>query len=191
MSKENNVIGALVKLAVCPGKKGCSDYCGKCEYRTIGNVCHRELQSDCMHVLQQYDFAAPQQNAVQQSDEVTRVISDREVSAVMHYLGIPANLRGYRYIRSAIIRTISDYHVVQAITKELYPAIAEEFGTTGSRVERAIRHAIEVMWERCDIEILHKLFGNSVSFSKDKPTNAEFISIMAECISTGIFDHLF
>ncbi|MBQ9932968.1 MAG: sporulation initiation factor Spo0A C-terminal domain-containing protein, partial [Ruminiclostridium sp.] len=87
---------------------------------------------------------------------------------------------GYQYLREAIIMTVEDMEVINAVTKILYPEVARKFGTTASRVERAIRHAIEVAWDRGDLDTLQKYFGFTVSNSKGKPTNSEFIAMIAD-----------
>ena len=104
----------------------------------------------------------------------------------IHILGIPAHIKGYRYLRQAIIFAIENPESIDAITKELYPEVAKTFNTTSSRVERAIRHAIEMAWERGEIETLREYFGNTVSLSKGKPTNSEFIALMADKIGRQI-----
>ena len=105
------------------------------------------------------------------------------VTEVIHEIGVPAHIKGYQYLREAIIITINDMEVINAVTKVLYPAVAKKFGTTPSRVERAIRHAIEVAWDRGDLETLQKFFGYTVSCIKGKPTNSEFIAMIADCLS--------
>ncbi len=105
------------------------------------------------------------------------------VTEVIHEIGVPAHIKGYQYLREAIILTINDMDVINAVTKVLYPAVAKKFGTTPSRVERAIRHAIEVAWDRGDLETLQKFFGYTVSNIKGKPTNSEFIAMIADCLS--------
>ncbi len=102
------------------------------------------------------------------------------VTEIIHEIGIPAHIKGYQYLREAIILTVNDMDVINAVTKVLYPAVAKRFGTTPSRVERAIRHAIEVAWDRGDVEVLQKFFGYTVSGVKGKPTNSEFIAMIAD-----------
>ncbi|MBQ9980032.1 MAG: sporulation transcription factor Spo0A [Oscillospiraceae bacterium] len=102
------------------------------------------------------------------------------VTEVIHEIGVPAHIKGYQYLREAIICAIEDMEVINAITKVLYPKVAKTFNTTPSRVERAIRHAIEVAWDRGDIETLQKYFGYTVSNSKGKPTNSEFIALISD-----------
>ncbi len=105
------------------------------------------------------------------------------VTDVIHEIGVPAHIKGYQYLREAIMLAVLDMEVINAVTKVLYPAVAKRFGTTPSRVERAIRHAIEVAWDRGDLETLQKFFGYTVSNIKGKPTNSEFIAMIADCLS--------
>ncbi len=102
------------------------------------------------------------------------------VTEVIHQIGVPAHIKGYQYLREAIIMAVDDIDVVNAVTKVLYPAVAKKYNTTSSRVERAIRHAIEVAWDRGDIEVLQNYFGYTISSVKGKPTNSEFISMIAD-----------
>ncbi len=113
---------------------------------------------------------------------------ERQVTAIIHEIGVPAHIKGYQYLREAIRLTVEDMDVINAVTKVLYPAVAKKFGTTASRVERAIRHAIEVAWDRGDLETLQKYFGYTVSNAKGKPTNSEFIAMIADRISLGMKD---
>ncbi|MBR2490486.1 MAG: sporulation transcription factor Spo0A [Ruminiclostridium sp.] len=105
---------------------------------------------------------------------------ETNVTAIIHEIGVPAHIKGYQYLREAIIMTVEDMEVINAVTKILYPEVARKFGTTASRVERAIRHAIEVAWDRGDLDTLQKYFGFTVSNSKGKPTNSEFIAMIAD-----------
>ena len=102
------------------------------------------------------------------------------VTSVIHEIGVPAHIKGYQYLREAIIIAVEDMEVINAVTKVLYPEVARRFDTTASRGERAIRHAIEVAWDRGDIETLQKYFGYTVSNAKGKPTNSEFIAMIAD-----------
>ena len=110
----------------------------------------------------------------------TRQTLEANVTAIIHEIGVPAHIKGYQYLREAIIMTVEDMDVINAVTKVLYPEVARKFGTTASRVERAIRHAIEVAWDRGDLDTLQKYFGFTVSNSKGKPTNSEFIAMIAD-----------
>ena len=105
------------------------------------------------------------------------------VTDIIHEIGVPAHIKGYQYLREAIILTIKDMDMINAVTKVLYPEVAKRYNTTPSRVERAIRHAIEVAWDRRDIETLQKFFGYTVSNIKGKPTNSEFIAMIADNLS--------
>ncbi len=102
------------------------------------------------------------------------------VTNIIHEIGVPAHIKGYQYLREAIIIAVNDMDVINAITKVLYPQVAKNFGTTPSRVERAIRHAIEVAWDRGDLDTLQRFFGYTVSNTKGKPTNSEFIALIAD-----------
>ena len=111
----------------------------------------------------------------------TREVSlESTVTAIIHEIGVPAHIKGYQYLREAILIAVADMEVINAVTKILYPEVAKRFGTTASRVERAIRHAIEVAWDRGDLETLQKYFGYTVSNAKGKPTNSEFIAMIAD-----------
>ncbi len=113
---------------------------------------------------------------------VKRVEFDMEkmVTDVIHEIGIPAHIKGYQYLRHAIMMAVDNMDVINSITKELYPTVAKDFSTTPSRVERAIRHAIEVAWDRGDTEVLNSFFGYTIANSKGKPTNSEFIAMIAD-----------
>ncbi len=102
------------------------------------------------------------------------------VTAILHEIGVPAHIKGYQYLREAIVLTVRNMEIINAVTKVLYPEVAKHFGTTASRVERAIRHAIEVAWDRGDLETLQKYFGYTVNSAKGKPTNSEFIAMIAD-----------
>ncbi len=102
------------------------------------------------------------------------------VTSMIHEIGVPAHIKGYQYLREAILIAVNDMEVINAITKVLYPQVAKTFATTPSRVERAIRHAIEVAWDRGDLETLQRFFGYTVSNTKGKPTNSEFIALIAD-----------
>ena len=102
------------------------------------------------------------------------------VTSIIHEIGVPAHIKGYQYLREAIMIAVDDMDVINAVTKVLYPEVAKRFSTTPSRVERAIRHAIEVAWDRGDVEVLQKFFGYTVSGVKGKPTNSEFIAMIAD-----------
>ena len=110
------------------------------------------------------------------------------VTSVIHEIGVPAHIKGYQYLREAIKIAVNDMDVINAITKVLYPQVAKTFSTTPSRVERAIRHAIEVAWDRGDLETLQRFFGYTVSNTKGKPTNSEFIALIADRLQLQLRD---
>lgn len=104
------------------------------------------------------------------------------VAKILHNIGVPTHIKGYRYLLDSIIMFVEDPKMINAITKQLYPSVAEKYDTTSSRVERAIRHAIEVAWDRGNTDTLNSYFGYTISSSRGKPTNSEFISMIAERI---------
>jgi two-component system response regulator (stage 0 sporulation protein A) len=105
---------------------------------------------------------------------------DANITNIIHEIGVPAHIRGYQYLRDAITMVYNNIEILSAITKTLYPSVAEKYKTTPSRVERAIRHAIEVAWTRGNIDSISHLFGYTVNISKSKPTNSEFIAMVAD-----------
>ena len=105
---------------------------------------------------------------------------DMSVTNIMREMGVPAHIKGYHYLRDAIIMVINDVNLLGAVTKELYPMIAKKFQTTPSRVERAIRHAIELAWDRGNVEMINKFFGYTINLDRGKPTNSEFIAMIAD-----------
>lgn len=105
---------------------------------------------------------------------------ETEITNIIHEIGVPAHIKGYMYLREAITLVVNDIELLSAVTKELYPAIAKKYNTTASRVERAIRHAIEVAWSRGQVDTINKLFGYTIHNEKGKPTNSEFIAMVAD-----------
>ncbi len=108
-----------------------------------------------------------------------------DVTKVIHQMGVPAHVKGYQYLRDAIIFVVEEVNLMGAVTKELYPLIAEKYDTTASRVERAIRHAIELAWDRGNVEMMNKYFGYTVNMDKGKPTNSEFIAMVSDKLRLG------
>lgn len=102
------------------------------------------------------------------------------VSQIMHQIGVPAHIRGYQYLREAIILSVKNDEMISSVTKVLYPTVAKTFKTTPSRVERAIRHAIEVAWDRGDVDVLSSYFGYTIQNERGKPTNSEFIAMISD-----------
>lgn len=105
---------------------------------------------------------------------------EQEITNIIHEIGVPAHIKGYMYLREAIQMVVNNIELLSAVTKELYPSIAKKFNTTASRVERAIRHAIEVAWSRGQVDTINRIFGYTVSNGKGKPTNSEFIAMVAD-----------
>lgn len=103
-----------------------------------------------------------------------------QVTEILHQIGVPAHIKGYHYLRDSIIMAIENPNIINAVTKRLYPSVAEQYNTTSSRVERAIRHAIEVAWDRGDVDVLNSYFGYTIHNTRGKPTNSEFIAMIAD-----------
>ncbi len=105
---------------------------------------------------------------------------EEQVTEIIHQIGVPAHIKGYQYLRTAILMTIADNEIINSVTKILYPSVAKKYQTTTSRVERAIRHAIEVAWDRGDVDVLNSYFGYTIQNDRGKPTNSEFIAMIAD-----------
>ena len=105
---------------------------------------------------------------------------ESQVTKIIHQIGVPAHIKGYQYLRAAILMTIENSNIINSVTKVLYPSVAKKFNTTTSRVERAIRHAIEVAWDRGDVDTLNSYFGYTIQNERGKPTNSEFIAMIAD-----------
>ena len=114
-------------------------------------------------------------------DDIEVIISD-----MMRQIGVPAHIKGYRYLRTSIRLCIENPEMLSAVTKQLYPTVAKEYKTTASRVERAIRHAIEVAWDRGDVDVLSSYFGYTVNAQRGKPTNSEFIAMLSDKIKLAL-----
>lgn len=136
-------------------------------------------------------------NVISSGDEVKKTVSimdneeikfsrddptnlEQEITNIIHEIGVPAHIKGYMYLREAITMVVNDMELLSAVTKELYPSIAKKYNTTASRVERPIRHAIEVAWSRGQVETINKIFGYTIHNDKGKPTNSEFIAMVAD-----------
>ena len=119
-------------------------------------------------------------NTNETTTETSNADLETEVTNIIKGIGIPAHIKGYQYVRTAIILAVKEPDVMGSITKVLYPAIAHEYDTTNSRVERAIRHAIEVAWDRCNVDVLNSYFGYTIQATRGKPTNSEFIAMIAD-----------
>ncbi len=146
----------------------------------------REFQI-MIHVPQSQSETISNDVQVERFVEKTTVKSEernleKDVTEMIHEIGVPAHIKGYQYLREAIMMCVEDVEMLNSITKILYPTIGEKFQTTASRVERAIRHAIEVAWSRGKMETLEGLFGYTINTGKGKPTNSEFIALIADKI---------
>ena len=114
------------------------------------------------------------------TEPVTSVNLEVSVTQLLHQIGVPAHIKGYHYLRDSIIMAIETPEIINAVTKCLYPSVAKKYNTTSSRVERAIRHAIEVAWDRGDIDILNSYFGYTIHTGRGKPTNSEFVAMISD-----------
>ena len=121
-------------------------------------------------------------NAYEKKEDYTERNLEADVTNIIHEIGVPAHIKGYQYLREAIIMSVNDIEMLNSITKILYPTIAKKYQTTPSRVERAIRHAIEVAWSRGKMDTIDELFGYTINNGKGKPTNSEFIALIADKI---------
>lgn len=154
------------------------------------NVTQRavELGADYF-ILKPFDFSVLATRIRQLADGVSvtpyvAVVKEKNldvaVTNIIHEMGVPAHIKGYHYLRDAILMVINEISLLGAVTKELYPMIAQKYNTTASRVERAIRHAIELAWDRGNVEMMNKFFGYTINLERGKPTNSEFIAMIAD-----------
>ncbi len=141
-------------------------------YTGIDTIC-RNLAEDAEAVAEEEAVKEPE--AAETPEDM-----ETQVTRIIHQIGVPAHIKGYQYLRTAILMTIQNNDIINSVTKVLYPSVAKKYQTTTSRVERAIRHAIEVAWDRGDIETLNAYFGYTVQNSRGKPTNSEFIAMIAD-----------
>ncbi len=137
-----------------------------------------EILAERIRQLAQVDFPVDEELNRQYREESRDL--QQEVTEIIHEIGIPAHIKGYMYLREAILMVVEEVELLGMITKALYPKVAERYDTTPSRVERAIRHAIEVAWSRNNIEIIKNFFGYTISIERGKPTNSEFIALVAD-----------
>lgn len=126
-------------------------------------------------VIKAKNKTSSQQNEISPSADM-----EAQVTKIIHQIGVPAHIKGYQYLRTAILMTIDDSDIINSVTKVLYPSVAKKYQTTTSRVERAIRHAIEVAWDRGDVDTLNSYFGYTIQNTRGKPTNSEFIAMIAD-----------
>ncbi len=121
---------------------------------------------------------SPMQKPEEETDQTPDI--EAQVTRIIHQIGVPAHIKGYQYLRTAILLTVKDSDIINSVTKVLYPSVAKKYSTTTSRVERAIRHAIEVAWDRGDVDTLNSYFGYTIQNNRGKPTNSEFIAMIAD-----------
>ena len=139
-------------------------------------IAHME---DLLRVRNGQSTAAAPAQMVQGSPDASPDI-ESQVTQIIHQIGVPAHIKGYQYLRTAILLTVKDSDIINSVTKVLYPSVAKKYQTTTSRVERAIRHAIEVAWDRGDVDTLNSYFGYTIQNNRGKPTNSEFIAMIAD-----------
>lgn len=157
----------------------CSDQ-ALVEASELGVCCFISKPCTVEHLLERMCAALQETPLKNTRKENSPLTLKHLVTLMLREIGVPAHIKGYQYLREAILIAIDDMEVINAVTKVLYPEVAKRFDTTASRVERAIRHAIEVAWNRGDLETLQKYFGYTVSNVKGKPTNSEFIAMIAD-----------
>lgn len=166
---------------------------GQAEFLAAGSFHNDEVERQLMEGGFKYYFIKPfdpevlvrrvLRTAGESSSAQARWYSGEDEAAVteiLHQIGVPAHIKGYQFLRDAILLTVSDPEYISAVTKRLYPEIAEQNHTTASRVERAIRHAIEVAWDRGDVDTLNRYFGYTIHNLRGKPTNSEFIAMISD-----------
>lgn len=146
------------------------------DYCVLKPVSYPGLTERIRRLMRQRESIAPTvQREMRENIEL-----EAQVTKIIHQIGVPAHIKGYQYLRTAIIMTINDNDIINSVTKILYPSVAKRYQTTSSRVERAIRHAIEVAWDRGDVDTLNSYFGYTIQTSRGKPTNSEFIAMIAD-----------
>lgn len=176
---KDKMMCAVIRLACCPGKcdlHNPDEICAICPHQGATN-CEEQLREASLKLLQEYESRS---TSSAQAATLREKALKLRIAEVIHELGVPAHVKGYAYLRYAIMLVVEDEHLIEYVTGALYPVVAKEFDTTASRVERAIRHAIELAWDRGDIDTLEKWFGSTISHLKGKPTNSEFIALIAD-----------
>lgn len=152
-------------------------------YKILGDLIHMEREFQIMITVPSVNAERKMESVIEEEDRgISGHDLERDVTDMIHEIGVPAHIKGYQYLREAIIMSVEDPEMLGSITKVLYPTIARKYQTTSSRVERAIRHAIEVAWNRGRMETLDAMFGYTINTGKGKPTNSEFIALIADKI---------
>ncbi|MCI9345185.1 MAG: sporulation transcription factor Spo0A [Lachnospiraceae bacterium] len=151
-------------------------------YRILDNLISTNKEFRILITVPSGEKGAEQAEHTEDVTETGARDLEKDVTDMIHEIGVPAHIKGYQYLREAIMMSVEDVEMLGSITKILYPTIAKKYQTTPSRVERAIRHAIEVAWSRGRMETLDALFGYTINTGKGKPTNSEFIALIADKI---------
>lgn len=151
-------------------------------YKILGDLMNADKEFQIMITVPSGKGSAVRREAPPEQKKEEERDLEQDVTNMIHEIGVPAHIKGYQYLREAIMMSVDDPSMISSITKILYPTIAKRFQTTPSRVERAIRHAIEVAWSRGRMETLDALFGYTIDTGKGKPTNSEFIALIADKI---------
>ncbi len=168
-------------------------------YFVMSGFCSTKLESEALSAgasyffIKPFDFSVVAERILQLSGKTKKtdvIVNDNTpvtdldleviVTEIIHQIGVPAHIKGYHYLRDAIVMSVRNTELINSVTKCLYPAIAKKHKTTSSRVERAIRHAIEVAWDRGDVDVLNSYFGYTIHTSRGKPTNSEFIAMISD-----------
>ncbi len=192
---EENIVDLVLADVVLPGLDGFAlirraPKNKKMKFIVISAFCSDRTADEAMRLGAEYFIPKPCETesllermraALEEPEQAQQPAELKDmVTAIIHEIGVPAHIKGYQYLREAIMIAVEDMDVINAVTKVLYPEVARRFSTTPSRVERAIRHAIEVAWDRGDLETLQRFFGYTVNSTKGKPTNSEFIAMIAD-----------
>lgn len=151
-------------------------------YKILGDLMNADKEFQIMITVPSGNAEKKQKPSQESPKPATDRDLEKDVTDMIHEIGVPAYIKGYQYLREAIMMAVDDPGMISSITKILYPTIAKRFQTTSSRVERAIRHAIEVAWSRGRMETLDAMFGYTIDTGKGKPTNSEFIALIADRI---------
>ena len=151
-------------------------------YKILGELIHMDREFQIMITVPSGSRSTLIENDKEENDKKLSYNLERDVTDMIHEIGVPAHIKGYQYLREAIMMSVEEPDMLGSITKVLYPTIAKNNQTTASRVERAIRHAIEVAWNRGRMETLDAMFGYTINTGKGKPTNSEFIALIADKI---------
>lgn len=157
-------------------------------YKILGDLMNGDKEFQIMITVPSGKNVSQRKAAQEPSKPTVARDLEQDVTDMIHEIGVPAHIKGYQYLREAIMMSVDDPGMISSITKILYPTIAKRFQTTPSRVERAIRHAIEVAWSRGRMETLDALFGYTIDTGKGKPTNSEFIALIADKIRLSYRD---